>query len=82
MQFNTKLINMGNVKITIEISVDADEKLHISDVINSKNDIEERAEHFINFFGDYTLTAIQKTRDGGNYFNEELFEKVEEMLQK
>ena len=44
--------------------------------------VEERAEHFINFFGDYALTAIQKTRDGGNYFNEELFQKVEEMLQK
>jgi hypothetical protein len=55
--------------------------LHIS-VINSKNDIEERAKHFIKFFGDYSLTTIQKERDGGNYFIEELFEKVEEMLQK
>ena len=73
---------MRKTKITIEISDDVNEKLHISDVINSKNDIEERAEHFINFFGDYALIAIQKTRDSGNYFNEELFEKVEEMLQK
>lgn len=73
---------MNNVKITIEFSDDVDKKLHISDVINSKNDIEERAKHFINFFGDYALTVIQKTRDSGNYFNEELFEKVEEMLQK
>jgi hypothetical protein len=72
---------MSNVKITIEISDNVDKKLHIS-VINSKNDIEERAKHFINFFGDYSLTTIQKERDGGNYFIEELFEKVEEMLQK
>ena len=42
--------------------------------------VEEKAEHFINFFGDNTLTVIEKSRNGGNHFNEELFEAVEQIL--
>jgi hypothetical protein len=53
-------------------------------VISSKNDIDKQAQHFINSFGGYALEVIKKTRNGSLWHpsQEELFERVEEMLQK
>ena len=84
MKPNRKIINMSKVKIMIEISDDADEKLYISDVVSGKNDIDKQVQHFINSFGEYALEVIKKTRNGALWHpsQEELFERVEEILQK
>jgi len=45
--------------------------------------IDESAKHFISFFGDdYALIAIEKTRATSNFYHEELFDKVIQILNK
>jgi hypothetical protein len=50
--------------------------------ISEPSNIEKRAQHFINMFGDKSFEVIQRCRTGEMFspFNEDLFEKVEEIL--
>jgi len=47
-------------------------------------ELEKRANHFIYAFGEYSTEVITKTRNGQLWHpcQEELFKKVEEILQK
>lgn len=49
--------------------------------ISDKTEITEKAKHFINAFGKYSMNVIEKARKGGyESYNEELFNEVERLL--
>ena len=56
----------------------------VNKLMGVKHEVQAQAEHFINTFGEHALMVIEKTRKGNLWYpsQEELFEKVEEILKK
>lgn len=45
-------------------------------------ELKNQAQHFIDFFGDNALKAIEITRNNGSHTYDDLFEMVENMLKE